>query len=122
MYDIQGTKNGDFVWDPAVYPTPALNVYTETSWSHLGELKQYAENAALLKDTPAGAFNVYIAGANHLSLTDLSLASPFLTDVLSGSHSTKDATTCLTIVNKVSLAFFDSYLKRKGSFTAAGKY
>jgi len=57
-----------------------------------------------------------------LSLTDLSLASPFLTTALSGSQASKDAVTCLKIVNKVSLAFFDSYLKGKGTFTAAGTY
>lgn len=121
MYDIQGTKDGEFVWNPAPYPTPVLNVYTE-SWSHLGEWKQYAENFALLSDTRTVAFSVYISSANHLSLTDLALASPFLTTVLSGSQATKDAVTCLRIVNKVSLEFFDSYLKGKGSFTAGGRY
>jgi len=122
MYDIQGIKDGEFVWNQTPYPTPVLNVYTESSWSHLGDWKQYAENYALLSETPATAFNVYISGANHLSLTDLALESPFLTTVLSGSQSTKDAVTCLRIVNKVSLEFFDSYLKGKGSFTGGGRY
>ncbi|MBI4899454.1 MAG: alpha/beta hydrolase [Actinobacteria bacterium] len=121
MYDIQGTKDGEFVWNQTLYPTPVLNVYTQ-SWSHLGEWKQYAKNFALLPETSETAFNVYISGANHLSLTDLALLSPFLTTVLSGSQSTKDAETCLRIVNKVSLEFFDSYLKGKGAFKASGTY
>ena len=121
MYDIQGTKDGQFVWNQNPYPTPVLNVYAET-WSHLGELTQYAENYALLSDTSPTAFNVYISGANHLSLTDLALESPFLTTVLAGSQPTKDAVTCLKIVNKVSLAFFDTYLKGRGTFTAGGTY
>jgi dienelactone hydrolase len=121
MYDIQGTKDGEFVWNPAPYPTPVLNVYTQT-WTHLGEWKQYAKNSALLSETPETAFNVYISGANHLSLTDLALASPFLATALSGSRSSKDAVTCLQIVNKVSLEFFDSYLKNKGAFTGEGTY
>ena len=98
-----------------------LNVYTE-SWSHLGEWKQYAENYALLSGTSATAFNVYIRSAVHLSLTDLSLASPFLTNMLTGNKSTIDARTCLKTINEVSLEFFDSYLKGKGNFTAAGTY
>jgi len=122
MYDIQGTKDGEFVWNQEPYPTPVLNVYSDTSWSHLGEWTQYAENNALLSNTNPTAFNVYLSGANHLSLTDLSLASPFLTTALSGSQASKDAVTCLKVVNKVSLAFFDSYLKGKGTFTAAGTY
>ena len=121
IYDIEGTKDGEFVWNEKPYPIPVLNVYTE-SWNHLGEWKQYAENYALLSDTAATAFNVYISGAVHLSLTDLSLASPFLTNVLTGKKSTTDAITCLKMINKVSLEFFDSYLKGKGNFTAAGMY
>ncbi len=121
MYDIQGTEEGEFVWNQAPYPTPVLNVYTQ-SWAHLGEWKQYAKNSALLSVTSETAFNVYISGANHLSLTDLALQSPFLTTVLSGSQSTKDAATCLRIVNKVSLEFFDSYLKGRVPFTADGTY
>jgi dienelactone hydrolase len=121
MYDIQGTKDGEFVWNQTPYPTPVLNVYTQ-SWSHLGEWKQYAKNFGLLSATSETAFNVYISGANHLSLTDLALQSPFLTTVLSGSPSTKNATTCLRIVNEVSLEFFDTYLKGKGPFTGGGTY
>jgi dienelactone hydrolase len=121
MYDIQGIKDGEFVWNQTPYPIPVLNVYTQ-SWTHLGEWKQYAENYALLTDTPPSAFNVYISGANHLSLTGLALESPFLTRAFSGSPSTKDAVTCLRIVDKVSLEFFNSYLKGKGHFTGGGTY
>jgi dienelactone hydrolase len=122
LNDITGTNNGEFVWDPTPYPVPLLDVYSDTSWGRLGELTQYAENAALLTNPPATAFTVSISGANHLSLTDLGLVSPFLTAALSGSPSTRDATSCLTIVNKVTLAFFDSYLKGTGRFAAAGRY
>ncbi len=121
MYDIEGVKDGEFVWNEKAYPTPVLNVYTE-SWDYLGKWKQYAENYALLSDSAVTAFNVYIRGAVHLSLTDLSLSSPFLTNMLTGKKSTVDAKTCLKTINKISLEFFDSYLKGKGSFTAAGTY
>jgi hypothetical protein len=121
MYDIVGTQAGEFVWNAEAYPTPVLNVYTE-SWEHLGEWKQYARNYALLTDTAETTFNVYLRGAVHLSLTDLSLSSSFLTNMLTGKKSTTDAKTCLITINKIALEFFDSYLKEKGNFTAAGTY
>jgi hypothetical protein len=98
-----------------------LNVYGE-AWSHLGEWTQYAENNALLSAPPATAFTVYIRGIGHLTLTDLARTSPFLTRVLNGHASTTSAEYSLKTVSKVCLAFFDSYLKGQGRFTAAGTY
>jgi len=122
LYDIVGVANNEFIWNDKPYPIPVLNIYSDSAWSHLGEWKEYAENNALLSDTGATAFNVYIAGVGHLDLTDLALESPFLTNMLMGHKSTTSAEYCLKTINKVVLQFFDSYLKGKGSFTAAGKY
>ena len=121
LTDIEGVKDDEFVWNTTPYPVPVLNVYGE-AWSHLGEWTQYAENDALLSPTPATAFNVYIRGIGHLTLTDLALTSPLLTRLLNGHASTTDAEYALKTINKVCLAFFDSYLKGQGSFTAAGTY
>ncbi len=121
LTDIEGVKDGEFVWNNTPYPVPVLNVYGE-SWSHLGEWTQYAENNALLSATPATEFNVYISGIGHLTLTDLALTSPFLTRLLNGHPSTTDAGYTLKTINKVCLAFFDTYLKGQGRFTAAGTY
>jgi dienelactone hydrolase len=122
MYDIVGVAGGEFIWNEEPYPIPVLNIYSDSAWSHLGEWKEYEENYALLSDTGATAFNVYIAGVGHLDLTDLALESPFLTNMLMGHKSTTNAENCLMTINKVVLQFFDSYLKSKGSFTAAGTY
>ena len=105
-----------------VYPVPVLNVYSDASWDHLSEWAQYAENFKLLSDMEAAAFNVYIRGAGHLTLTDLALTSPVLTRILNGQKSTADAEYGLRIINKVCLEFFDSYLKGAGDFTSAGSY
>jgi len=121
LTDIEGVEDGEFVWNDTPYPVPVLNVYG-AAWSHLGEWTQYAENDALLSPTPATAFNVYIRGIGHLTLTDLALTSPLLTRMLNGHASTTDAEYALKTINKVCLAFFDSYLKDQGSFTAAGTY
>jgi dienelactone hydrolase len=122
MYDIEGVKNGEFVFTDAKYPVPVLNVYSDGTWNILGDRPQYAENYALLKDTGATAFSVYISGVGHLTLTDLALTSPFLTNMLNGHKSTTGTEYCLKTINKVSLQFFDSYLKGEGSFTSAGTY
>ena len=67
-------------------------------------------------------FNASICGIGHLTLIDLVLTSPYLTRILNGHPSTTDAEYVLTTINQVCLAFFDSYLKGQGRFTAAGTY
>ncbi|HOG46505.1 MAG TPA: alpha/beta hydrolase [Anaerolineae bacterium] len=122
MYDIEGVENGEFAFTDAPYPVPVLNVYSDDSWGHLGEWPQYAENHALLAGTNPAAFNVHIGGVGHLSLTDLSLASPILTRLLNGHASTTGAADCLEAINRACLRFFDCYLKGQGTFSSAGTY
>ncbi len=116
LCDIVGVENGEFVFIQDAYPVPVLNVYSDASWSHLSEWTQYARNHDLLLDPQADAFNLYLRGAGHFSLTDLSLASPLLVRVLEGGETTRDATGYLRELNEVSLAFFDQYLKDRGDF------
>jgi dienelactone hydrolase len=125
MYDIKGVRDGKFIFTDERYPVPVLNVYSDASYSHLGEWVQYAENYALLSNTNAAAFNVYINGAGHLGLTDFSLTSPILQrmiDKASGAKSTIDSVSCLKTINKLSLEFFDCYLKGQGKFVSQGTY
>jgi dienelactone hydrolase len=122
MYDIKGVKAGKFVFTQDPYPVPVLNVYSSDSWSHLGEWSQYAENYRLLSNPGATAFNVYIRGTGHLDLTDLAISSPILNRLSNGHESTTDARYTLKIINKVSVEFFDSYLKGMGRFTSGGVY
>lgn len=122
MYDIEGVKDDEFVFTDKPYPVPVLNVYSDSSWDHLGEWPQYKENYALLTEPPANAFNVHIKGVGHLSLTDFARTSPILTWVLNGKISTTSTENCLKTINKVCLEFFDSYLKGEGQFTAGEEY
>ena len=114
MDDINGVKDGKFVFEDEVYPTPVLNVYSDSSWYHLGQWPQYAQNYKLLSETDAQAFNVHISGVGHFTLTDLALTSPILTRMLNGFKSTTDTRYGLQVVNDVSLRFFDFYLKGEG--------
>ena len=35
LCDIVGVNNGEFVWNEETYPTPVLNIYSDSSWGHL---------------------------------------------------------------------------------------
>lgn len=122
MWDIEGVEDGDFVFTDKIYPVPVLNVYSDSAWSILGDRPQYAENFKMLSDNDDTTFNVYISGVGHLALTDFALTSPFLTGFLDGKKQTTEAVHCLKIINKISLEFFNSYLKGEGEFTSEGTY
>jgi dienelactone hydrolase len=122
MDDIKGVVDNEFVFTDETYPVPVLNVYSDASWSHLSEWTQYEENYALLSDKDATAFNAYIKGVGHLSLTDLSITSPLLTRFLNQQKSEKSSEDCLKTINKLSLEFFNCYLKGEGKFASDGVY
>lgn len=117
MYDIKGVENEVFVWNEKPYPLPLLNIYSDSSWSHLNDWPQYALNARLIYDKRPETFNVYMKGAVHLSLTDLALTSPFLTRILSGQKNSLNSIEGLTLINQIALSFFDDYLKGRGDFS-----
>ncbi len=122
MGDIVGVENGKFVWNETPYPIPVLNVYSDSSWSHLDDWPQYAANARLLTGPPAAAYNVHMQGAGHLTLTDLALTSPFLTRLLNGQAAAIDSGYCLTSIDRLALQFFDRYLKGTGQFSPQESY
>lgn len=122
MCHIQGVKNGQFIFLEEAYPVPVLNIYTDSSWTHLEEWPQYAANYSLLFNTEEKVHNVYISGAGHFSITDLALTSPILTDLFNGFQSKIDAQHCLRGINRLCLAFFDCYLKDQGEFQWNGIY
>ncbi len=122
MCDVIGVENGQFVWNEKTYPVPVLSVYSDSSWSRLDELPQYAANARLLADTTATSYNVHMRGAWHLSLTDLALTSPLLTRILNGRKASIDTEYCLTTIGRLALEFFDCYLKAIGGFAPQAVY
>ncbi len=122
MDDIKGVDKNEFVFTDKIYPVPVLNVYSDSAWSHLSDWAQYRENYELLSNTMANAFSAHIKGVGHLSLTDLSLTSPLLTRFLNQKRSEKSAEDCLKTINKLTLEFFNCYLKGEGKFESEGTY
>ncbi len=117
-----GVENGQFVWDEDTHPIPVLSIYSDSSWSRLDELPQYAANAKLLADTKAISYNVHMQGAGHLSLTDLAFTSPLLTRILNGRKTGIDTDYCLTTISRLALEFFDCYPKGKRTFVPQASY
>lgn len=122
LYDITGVEQGEFIFTDEIYPIPVLNIYSDSSWSHLNEWSQYAKNYDLVSNTQANSFNVYITGLRHLSLTDLSLTSPTLVRFLDGEASDKTSYEGLMLINKICLEFLNQFLKSQGEFTGSGMY
>lgn len=114
--DIVGVADGAFVWRDEPYPVPVLNIYSDSSWAHLGEWPltewpQYGRNAQFLADPPPAAVSLHLPGTGHFSLTDLALASPRLTRLLEGGRPDADYEAYLRQVNQACLAFFERELK-----------
>lgn len=111
LCDIRGVDpDGKFIFEESPYPVPVLNIYSDASWAHLREWKQYAENARLLDIESDDVQNVYLSGVGHIALTDLSLSSPFLTFVLDGFKTSAATQETLKKINEVCLAFLDEHL------------
>lgn len=110
MGDITGVADGEFVWDPAPYPRPLLNVYSDTAWGHLDEWPQYERNEELVEHPGPDVSNVHLDGVGHLGLTDLALASPLLTRILDGHPSSADARDALRELNLICRRFLDEHL------------
>ncbi|NLV57193.1 MAG: hypothetical protein GXY67_00315 [Clostridiales bacterium] len=109
LCDIMAVENGNFVFDPREYPVPLLCVYSDASWPHLKEWPQYAQNARFLEKTGGNMNHLYFEGVGHLALTDLALASPFLTRIMDGPGHAVGAAEGLTRLNQVCLSFLNRY-------------
>lgn len=111
MYDIKGVENGNFVFDSSDYDIPVLSIYTDASYSHLGEWQQYKNNALFLNSSNPNYVNIYYPGIGHMGICDLSLASPLLSMILGGVYPEVPAEEQLTQLNADCLEFLDTYVE-----------
>ena len=111
MCDIKDIdEQNHFVFETSDYPIPVLNIYSDSSWSHLNEWPQYEENYRLLQIESSTVKNVHISGTGHFGLTDLSMTTPFITALMDGGMENKPQDT-LKRINEECMAFLDSVLK-----------
>jgi dienelactone hydrolase len=118
--------DGEAVINDKIYPVPLLTIYSDDMMRVIAKVadqglviagKQVTANAP-------DAHEVYIAGTNHFSLTDLPLLSPFLVSVITSSANIggvqeADKYEILEKMNQIVLDFFNAYLKGEGNFTSA---
>ena len=109
MYDIKGLKDGEFVFDDSDYDIPLLNVYSDSSYPHLREWRQYKNNVMFLDENNSNYTNVYYMGAGHMGLCDLSIASPLLSAVLSGGFQKVDAYIQLKRLNEDCIEWLNKF-------------
>jgi dienelactone hydrolase len=127
-----GFVDGKPVINDKIYPVPLLSIYSDT-------MKQLMASAMAanpdidypqkrISATAPAAYEVYFAGTNHMSVTDLPIVSPFLVNMINGSVKNSggghgaDKYYVIEKMNSIVLEFFDCYLKGKGSFHSAGTY
>lgn len=122
--EYTGISNGKPEVNHKIYPIPILSIYSD-------DMKRLFEKITdpsiiipqkLISATAPESYEVYFAGTNHMSLTDLPLVSPFLTKLLCNTAKNKigiqqaDKYYIIEKMNNLILQFFNCYLKNEGSF------
>ncbi len=125
-----GFVDGKPVINHEIYPVPLLSIYTDTMKKLMDSVTDpdIVIPQKLISATAPNAYEVYIAGTDHMSLTDLPLVSPFFVNMISssikkagGGHET-DKYHVIETMNRIVLEFFNCYLKGEGNFHSAGTY
>ncbi|SDN47665.1 alpha/beta hydrolase family protein [Acetanaerobacterium elongatum] len=127
--EYEGFKNGKIVFNDQPYPLPILTIYSDTMTQAMDRVKQKGilDAGTNLAATAPYAFTVSIKGTNHMSLTDLPLFSPLLTNMICssvhiGGGKEADKYYVIETMNRVVLDFFNCYLKDSGAFNDEGSY
>ncbi|MGE7692525.1 alpha/beta hydrolase family protein [Lysinibacillus sp. NPDC094177] len=111
----------DFVASSKDFTTPLLNIYSDDVWGQLENNSIYIANKPNNEHFKE-AYTVHFQGAKHLSLTDLPLFSPILTNILQGGKADIDQSYCIENENELILKFFDFELKGIGHFAPKETY
>jgi dienelactone hydrolase len=116
---------GKYRLNASVYPAPILMIYADDMVRLMDALDD--PNAVIavkhVAATAPRAYEVHLAGTDHMSLTDLPLISPLLVSVINASVPKAggvetDPYATIETMNKIVLQFFDAELKSEGSFSA----
>ena len=121
--------DGKYVVNDKIYPVPILTIFADDMVRLMGAIKDPSVVIAVKQVTATApkAFEVHLTGTDHMSLTDVPLISPFLVSMINasvpkgGGHEV-DAFSTIEKMNSTVLAFFDVFLKDKGTFTYKGTY
>lgn len=95
----------EFISEP--YPIPMLHVYSDAIWPVIDEALLYEQNWNYLHSEDPIYRHVHIQGSGHLGLTDLSRATPILTNLMDGGLNTRDYQEVLKEINQEVLTFLN---------------
>lgn len=117
LSEVTGVLNGKDIVNDEPYTTPLLSFDNEEHHFSSLEAREkdmpYANN--IVHDNAVCGFRTYIVGTGHMNFTDLPMFAPPLAKML-GTGSV-DPEECMMTVNRITLEFFDSFLKGKGEFS-----
>ena len=122
--------NGKYVMNDKVYPVPILTILGDDLVRGIAAVPD-ANNVVALKRvnaTAPHAYEVDIAGTNHMSFTDLQLESPLLVSLITsavpkaGGGPPADKLAVIEKMNELVLQFYNAFLKGEGRFSVAGTY
>jgi dienelactone hydrolase len=121
--------DGKEVLNDTVYPVPILSILSDALARPIAAIPDAQDVVAVehVTATAPHAYEIHLAGTNHMSMTDLALTSPFLVSLIDAAvpKAGGQAVNALGTTEKINamvLAFFNAYLKGKGTFTTAGIY
>jgi dienelactone hydrolase len=121
--------DGKEVLNDTVYPVPILSILSDALARPIAAIPDAQDVVAVehVTATAPHAYEIHLAGTNHMSMTDLALTSPFLVSLVDAAvpKAGGQAVNALETTEKINalvLAFFNAYLKGEGSFTTAGIY
>lgn len=117
LSEVMGIENDRKVVNDEPYTTPLLSLDNEEHHFSSIEAREkdmpYANN--IVHDNAVCGYRTYIVGTGHMNFTDLPMFAPPLAKML-GTGSV-DPEECMMTVNRITLEFFDSFLKGKGEFS-----
>lgn len=122
--------NGKYVMEDSAFPVPILTILTDDLVRLIDAIPDANTVVAVkhVSATAPQAYEVYIAGTDHMSLTDLPLVSPLLVSMITssvkkvGGGASADKMYVIEKMNELTLKFFNAYLKGNGTFAPAATY
>lgn len=115
--EVTGVENGRDIVNHEPYTTPLLSLDNEGHYFESIEAREtdipYANN--IVHDNAVCGYRTYISGTDHMNFTDLPMYAPPIAKML--GTGTVDPEECMMTVNRITLEFFNTYLKGTGEFS-----
>ncbi len=114
-------EGGKEAYSQELYSKPILCFWSDLLYRGISDIGGFP-----FLNKATSAYEVHIKGTDHMSYTDLPLISPLLNNLILNMNGLKkaeiDQSYCTETMNTLILQFFQSYLKKEGTFEAAAEY